>query len=76
MLLQIVPVSVRTPQGAAETYTLPNSGSQPSLDLEEFAGKIVLQGEPSVLQFGTINSTHEAISLPERMPLTFALLVN
>ena len=49
VLLQIVPVSVRTPQGAVETYALLDSESQTSLNFEEFADKIGPQGKPSVL---------------------------
>ena len=60
VLLQIVPVNIQTPKGAVKTYALLDSGSQASLIVEEFADKIGLQGEPSVLHLGTVNSTHEA----------------
>ena len=41
-------------------YALLDSGSQASLIVEDFADKIGLQGETSVLHLGTINSAHEA----------------
>lgn len=60
VLLQIVSINVQTPKGAVKTYTLLDSGSQASLIVEEFADKIGLQGETSVLHLGTVNSAHEA----------------
>ena len=54
------PINVQTPKGALKTYTLLDSGSQASLIVEEFADKIGLQGETSVLHLGTVNSAHEA----------------
>ena len=62
VLLQIVPINVQTPKGAVKTYALLDSGSQASLIVEEFADKIGLQGETSVLHLGTVNSAHEAKS--------------
>ena len=59
-LLQIVPINVQTPSGAVQTYALLDSGSQASLIVEDFADKIGLQGETSVLHLGTVNSAHKA----------------
>ena len=75
VLLQIVPVNVQTPKGAIKTYTLLDSESQASLIAEEFADKIGLQGEPSILHLGTVNSTHEA-KRSEKSPLMLAPLAD
>ena len=56
VLLQIVPISLRTPKGVFETYALLDSGSQASLILEDFAERVGLQGKESVLHLGTIDA--------------------
>ena len=61
VLLQIVPVAVKTPEGkTTNTFALLDSGSQASLVLESFANEIGLEGEKDVLHLGTVNSQGDA----------------
>ena len=64
VLLQIVPIAVATSSGVkVNPFALLDSGSQTSLILDEFADAIVLVGEDSPLQLGTINSSGEPVHL-------------
>ena len=57
----IVPVTVKTPRGVTtNTYAFLDSGSQTTLVLENFADKIGLEGERTVLHLSTVNSPERA----------------
>ena len=57
VLLQIVPVMVRTRQGkTVKTHALLDSGSQAKLVLESFANQVGLDGKEEVLNIGTVSS--------------------
>jgi len=55
-LLQIVPIVVKTYNTTTHTYALLDSGSQATLVCEDFADKVKMDGESTVLHLSTITS--------------------
>lgn len=61
-LLQIVPIIVKTSSSIIHTYALLDSGSQATLVCKDFANKVQMGGEDTVLHLSTITSRDKECS--------------